>query len=206
MKLKRQMLKYNSVFFFMLFTASLSLSGQKISVGALLYVNQTNFEAGSSSSADFNGNIINLRPMLGIIYDWSAKLFSEHSLSFYDQINESKLLGDYSYHYSFLTFQNNLLYRFSSGFYLGGGLPLNYTTKAIQANKRGSINLRMEQNVPNILFGYNFKIGYSHAISEKWKLFYDFTYSDYLNSLDKDQGQKLKARNYVFAIKIAVDL
>ena len=194
------------ILFGLFFAFSFVASAQQISTGLTLFINTTDFDAPAAILAESNFAIGNSRPMIGLVSSLGDHFFGQHNISFYNLLDETASYGDYDYKYSFITFQNNLCYRIDEIFYGGVGLPLNFTTRATQSTGFGSIDLIAENNAPRFLYGYNVLVGYSSRLSEKSQLYIDFTRSRYLNSLDKDEGQTLKATTYAFAIKIAFDL
>ena len=194
------------ILFVLFFASTFVASAQQITTGLTLFINATNFAASAAilSETDFANR--NSRPMIGLVSSLGDYFFGQHNISFYNQLDETASYDDYDYKYSFITFQNNLCYHINEIFYGGVGLPLNFTTQATQSTGFGSIDLIAENNAPRFLYGYNLLVGYSSRLSEKSELYIDFTRSLYLNSLDKDEGQTLKASTYAFAIKIAFDL
>ena len=193
-----------SVLFALCFT-QLSFS-QEITTGIGLFMNGTNFKSDVSFNSQAGFATGSTSPWLGMNFRLVDKADLQSNISWYNQVNESMTYAGYQYRYSFLTIHNNVVYKLTDLFYLGAGLPLNFTTQATQSTSFGSIDLLEEGNAPGMLYGYNILVGYRNEISERSTLYIDLTRSHFLNSLDKDPDQKLTAKSYVFSIKMAFSL
>ena len=192
------------VFFTFSFT-QLAFS-QEITTGIGLFMNGTNFKSDLTNNIQPGFLTANSRPWVGMNLRVSEKADLQANMAWYNQVDESMTYAGYRYHYSFLTIHSNLVYRLTDVFYVGAGIPLNFTTQATQSTNFGSIDLLEEGNAPSILYGYNVLVGYRSELSERSTLYIDLTRSHFLNSLDKDPDQKLIAKTYVFSIKVAFSL
>ena len=193
-----------SVLFALCFT-QLSFS-QEITTGIGLFMNGTNFKSNVSFNTQAGFATGSTSPWLGMNFRLVDKADLQSNISWYNQVNESMTYAGYQYRYSFLTIHNNVVYKLTDLFYVGAGIPFNFTTQATQSTSFGSIDLLDEGNAPGMLYGYNVLVGYRNEISERSTLYIDLTRSHFLNSLDKDPDQKLTAKSYVFSIKMAFSL
>lgn len=176
---------------------------QEITTGIGLFINGTNFEPYPTTNIQPGFLTSNSRPWVGMNLSINKKLDFQTNIAWYNQVDESMNYAGYHYRYSFLTLQNNVVYRLTDVFYAGTGIPLNFTTQATQSTNFGSIDLLEEGNAPSRLYGYNVLVGYRNEISKRSTLYIDLTRSHFLNSLDKDPNQKLRAITYVYSIKMA---
>ena len=170
--------------------------------------NNVNYSVVSTNvSTQYNTEALNntgAHLSIGYIQPISKKLFFEESLAVYDHVKTATDFEGYRYQYSFASSSTSMNYLLNEGMYIGLGVPLSYVYRAIQSTDLGSLDLIEEGNAPALLFGYLFKLGYRYSINDKVALYADLGRGAYLNSLDNDSNQELKASNYVLSFKAAV--
>jgi hypothetical protein len=200
-KLKR----YCCALFLLVFGITSSYA-QQVSVGSNVFLNSTTFDFDGNTNPNSQFASAQNTLELGFSYGLSDKLWVQHRVAYNKQMHEVEQLFEYSYIYSFAALQNNLCYNTNEHWYVGVGVPLNFTLEATQFNAFGSLDLLAEENMPSMLYGYTALVGYKTQVSEKLTVLFDVSRNHFLNSMDNDPGQKLIAKSYVFSLKAAFNL
>ena len=179
---------------------------QQVSVGSNVFLNSTTFDFDGNTNPNSQFASAQNTLELGFSYGLSDKLWVQHRVAYNKQMHEVEQLFEYSYIYSFAALQNNLCFNTNEHWYVGVGVPLNFTLEATQFNNFGSLDLLAEDNMPSMLYGYTALVGYKTQVNEKLAVLFDVSRNHFLNSMDKDPGQQLIAKSYVFSLKAAFSL
>lgn len=191
-----------------IFSFQTSFAQHNLTLGVNSSFNIVNYSVVSTDvSTQYNTEALNntsAHLAIGYIKPISKKLFFEESFAVYDHIKSTTDFEGYRYQYSFASSSTSMNYLLNEDMYIGLGVPLSYVYRAIQSTDLGSLDLIEEGNAPPLLFGYLIKLGYRYSINDGVALYADFGRGAYLNSLDNDSNQELKASNYVLSFKAAV--
>jgi len=185
---------------------TLSLNAQEIKLGLQQSFNNTDFLTQEPSFGDDRLDIIVLYPSLGFNVNLNQKIFLEQDFSAYNQVNNSMVYEGYRYQYGLWSSTSTISWMADSNFFAGAGIPLSFVHTATQSNEIGTIDLIDRGNAPELLYGFLIKVGFRHPITSRMILYADLSRIEFLNSLDTDPNQELKAINYVFSLKAAFSL
>ena len=182
------------------------LSSQELKIGLQQSFNTTNFLTEQTAFQDGGLNTVVTYPSIGLNIPLVPNIFLEQEFGSHDQVNNQMAYEGYRYHYGLWSSITTLSWMADSNFYAGAGIPLSYLHTATQSNEIGTIDLIARGNAPELLYGYSIKVGYRHPITSRMILYADLSRIEFLNSLDTDPNQELKAINYVFSLKAAFSL
>ena len=185
---------------------TLNLSAQEIKLGLQQSFNSTDFLTQEPSLGDDRLDITVLYPSLGFNVNLGKNLFLDQDFGAFNQVNNTMVYEGYRYHYGLWSSTTTISWMADSNFYAGAGIPLSYIHTATQSNQIGTIDLIARGNAPELLYGFLIKVGFRHPITSRMILYADLSRIEFLNSLDTDPNQNLKAINYVFSLKAAFSL
>ena len=185
---------------------TLNLNAQEIKLGFQQSFNNTDFLTQEPTLGDDRLDIIVQYPSLGFNVNLNQTIFLEQDLSAFNQVNNSMVYEGYRYQYGLWSSTTTISQMADSNFYAGVGVPLSFVHTATQSNEIGTIDLIDRGNAPELLYGFLIKIGFRHPITSRMILYADLSRIEFLNSLDTDPNQELKAINYVFSLKAAFSL
>jgi len=183
-----------------------TLSSQELKIGLQQSFNTTNFLTEQTAFQDKGLNTVVTYPSLGLNVHFGPNLFLEQDVAEFEQVNNQMAYEGYRYHYGLWSSTTTISWMADSNFYAGAGVPLSFVHTATQSNEIGTIDLIDRGNAPELLYGFLIKVGFRHPITSRMILYADLSRIEFLNSLDTDPNQELKAINYVFSLKAAFSL